>query len=446
MLKAKYFPHTSFLAATVPHNASFIWKSICESKEVLGQGLRWRVGTREHIWIWKDQWLPSSTSFRVISPVNVLDEFATVDQLINQDSMTWKVQLLHEIFCPRDVDLIICIPLSVRRPPDSLIWTGTKRGVFSVKSAYHLQLSLHNSQEAATSSRSSVHSIWSSIWAVKVPPKVKLFVWKACHDILPTRMKLFEKGISHSYSCLWCAEEPETCDHVLWGCEFAQKVWKSSFVAISSQYSLCLHFKDFIGTLILELPSPALEIAFTTAWALWKARNETCWEGKIPVVDAICQEVACIALDFLEANSKVLGDTAGLGGSSRWQKPPSGAVKLNLACCFSLNAAKVEVGLLIRDTGGIVMAVLEDSFQACGDLLQSHARAVLKAVQFAFDVGFRRLVVEMDNLELCNLLQAGLPCLAPIGVLVEDICSWAPCFNMLSFVFSKKICNKAAHA
>ena len=45
VLKAKYFPQSSVLEAVVPHNASFMWRSICESLVVLNFGLRWRVGT-----------------------------------------------------------------------------------------------------------------------------------------------------------------------------------------------------------------------------------------------------------------------------------------------------------------------------------------------------------------------------------------------------------------
>ena len=34
-LKAKYFPHTSFLEALIPNNVSYIWWSLCESRHVL---------------------------------------------------------------------------------------------------------------------------------------------------------------------------------------------------------------------------------------------------------------------------------------------------------------------------------------------------------------------------------------------------------------------------
>ena len=63
ILKAKYFPHTSFLDASIPVNASFIWRSICEAKSVLQDGLSWRVGTGEKIKIWGDKWLPNNSMY-----------------------------------------------------------------------------------------------------------------------------------------------------------------------------------------------------------------------------------------------------------------------------------------------------------------------------------------------------------------------------------------------
>ena len=146
MLKAKYFPHTSFLEATVPHNASYLWRSICDSKVVLKAGLRWRVGNGETIKIWRDKWLPCPTTYSVISPQQVLEENATVDRLINRDTMQWRGDLLDSVFLPRDAEVIRAIPLSARQPRNCLIWTGTKKGLFTVKSAYDM---LHSQAQAS---------------------------------------------------------------------------------------------------------------------------------------------------------------------------------------------------------------------------------------------------------------------------------------------------------
>ena len=87
-----------------------------------------------------------------MSPIGHLDENAFVVSLINLHSMSWNVPLLQEVFLPRDVELITQIPLSVRRPPDTLIWSGTKKGIFTVKSAYYMLLHQSSAGEAGSSS------------------------------------------------------------------------------------------------------------------------------------------------------------------------------------------------------------------------------------------------------------------------------------------------------
>jgi hypothetical protein len=44
ILKAKYFPHSSFLEALLRTKPSFAWRSIYNARELLSKGLLWRVG------------------------------------------------------------------------------------------------------------------------------------------------------------------------------------------------------------------------------------------------------------------------------------------------------------------------------------------------------------------------------------------------------------------
>lgn len=46
----------------------------------------------------------------------------TVDKLIDLATKCWKIGVLENLFYAEDVNLIRAIPLSVRDPPDYLIW------------------------------------------------------------------------------------------------------------------------------------------------------------------------------------------------------------------------------------------------------------------------------------------------------------------------------------
>ena len=55
--------------------------------------------------------------------------------LIDEDTRRWKVDKIIRYFLPFEVDVILSIPLSYTLPEDKIIWVGSKRGIFSVKSA-----------------------------------------------------------------------------------------------------------------------------------------------------------------------------------------------------------------------------------------------------------------------------------------------------------------------
>ena len=114
----------------------------------------------------------SPSTYKVISPMIGLDPKATVDTLICDDSMTWNLPLLHSMFMANDVECILSIPLSKRKPFDVLlICNGTKQGTFSMKSAYRMLYSYQAATEASSSSsRNLAHQFWSSSWATSVPP------------------------------------------------------------------------------------------------------------------------------------------------------------------------------------------------------------------------------------------------------------------------------------
>lgn len=68
--------------------------------------------------IWKDKWLPSPITFRVVSPVNVLAEDARVSELIDYKKKEWKKDLVESLFLPHEATSICYLPLSHRLPED----------------------------------------------------------------------------------------------------------------------------------------------------------------------------------------------------------------------------------------------------------------------------------------------------------------------------------------
>lgn len=65
---------------------------------LLKEGMVWRVVNGHNISIWNKEWLPQSLSFKVRSPVKVLDENSKLKELIIEDLHYWNEKLKLDIF------------------------------------------------------------------------------------------------------------------------------------------------------------------------------------------------------------------------------------------------------------------------------------------------------------------------------------------------------------
>jgi len=78
VMRDKYHPGTDFMDSELGKRPSYAWRSIWQAKSLLEEGLMWRVGNGEKIKIWKDRWIPASTSHKIQDPVRVLSTAAKV--------------------------------------------------------------------------------------------------------------------------------------------------------------------------------------------------------------------------------------------------------------------------------------------------------------------------------------------------------------------------------
>lgn len=63
-----------------------------------------------------------------------------VQDSIDDATVDWMSTISDAVFLPHEADIIKSIPISSRLPPDMLIWTETRNGLFTVQSTYNLAL------------------------------------------------------------------------------------------------------------------------------------------------------------------------------------------------------------------------------------------------------------------------------------------------------------------
>ncbi|KAK5811006.1 hypothetical protein PVK06_026323 [Gossypium arboreum] len=135
VMKAKYFPRGDFLSAGLGSYPSFTWQSIWSARQILEDGIGWRVGNGESINIWSDSWVPIPRSGRVQCQ-NIDIRYTTLSDLIDKDTITWKQDTIRSLFGEEQLKSILSIPLVSSRSHDQLIWRGDNIGEYTVKSGY----------------------------------------------------------------------------------------------------------------------------------------------------------------------------------------------------------------------------------------------------------------------------------------------------------------------
>ncbi|KAK3217998.1 hypothetical protein Dsin_011968 [Dipteronia sinensis] len=102
------------------------------------------------------------------------------------------------------------------------------------------------------SGKQSVHlqynastSWWNILWKLSIPLKIKIFVWKARHNLIPTRVNLAKRGIDVDGKCHRCKSDDETTFHALWDCRklsHVRREWTDSHLGSPGTFT---NFMDF---------------------------------------------------------------------------------------------------------------------------------------------------------------------------------------------------------
>lgn len=146
---------------------------------MLKLGTSRRVGSGTDVDILHNPWLPCVHDPFVHTKREALNGKKVVS-LMMADQSSWDIDLIHDIFNSRDVNLILSIPLQ-HTVNDSCCWRKGKMGQYSVKSVYSTICDRIEANQLSSNS-----GFWRKIWNLKISLKVKHFLWRALTGCLPT--------------------------------------------------------------------------------------------------------------------------------------------------------------------------------------------------------------------------------------------------------------------
>ncbi|EEF27893.1 conserved hypothetical protein [Ricinus communis] len=150
---------------------SWGWRSLCTDKQLLNEGIRCYIGTGKMVNALLDPWVPSLPRFKV-DEINSSTSLDTgVADFVDHDLHSWEIALLHQHFPPHQVAEIIKIPLS-------------------------------ENQDNSLPSSLARHG-WKQLWKMKVPDKIKVFLWEMLANALPVG-SLLQSRLGSDGTCVRC--------------------------------------------------------------------------------------------------------------------------------------------------------------------------------------------------------------------------------------------------
>ena len=178
------------------------------AQQILKKGCYKRMGTGSTIRVMEDKWILNHPGNKILFPIKYDEWEWRVSDLIDwrvSDLIDWRVSDLidwrvnqwdrdkiYMTFNHFDVEAILRIPLSRRQVQDRVVWMHCHNGKYAVMSGYWVACMLAEDAigREEYSEQSEDSRVWSQLWKLRVPNKIKIFGRRACLNILPSKVNL----------------------------------------------------------------------------------------------------------------------------------------------------------------------------------------------------------------------------------------------------------------
>lgn len=170
---------------------------------------------------------------------------------------------------------------------------------------------------------------YNSIWRLKIPPKIHIFLWKIEHGVLPSRVFLSShlRSSMIDTSCKICGDGVEDQMHIIWLCPSVRGIWEKVFEwwGIHARFSTSMHL-DFVSWLHW-FSDHAVKIGWgvllaSVLWSIWLNRNRVLFENKAYSSKEVMFLIKIRSFHWFQAVNLVSKDSSVI-----WRINPIGIIK-----------------------------------------------------------------------------------------------------------------------
>ncbi|GKV02674.1 hypothetical protein SLEP1_g15072 [Rubroshorea leprosula] len=195
--------------------------------------------------------------------------------------------------------------------------------------------------------------------------------------------------------CLWNVDVPEKVRLVGW------QAYRGSELHVD-------HFAAFLDSMVSILGREQSELLCILCWKIWGCRNEAVWHGKHTSPQFIIENGLGYLNEYKQAmNSK--GRRVRLGqrlSETRWRPLDMGHVKINIDGAILEQQQSFGIGVVAGDHTSNVVASMAYKGQGAVAAEVAEACTLRKALQWAHDLSFEKIIVESDCANITAAMQS----------------------------------------
>ncbi|KAI5351689.1 hypothetical protein L3X38_004580 [Prunus dulcis] len=238
--------------------------------------------------------------------------------------------------------------------------------------------------------------LWKKLWSLQVPNKIKFFLWRCIWGFLPTRQNLYHKKILNSPICPRCGKKVESVIHAIWACSEVKAIWSLSPWSANRHEWRITSFKELWQAVIVVSSKKEVNLFAFLCWDIWNDRNNLLFQGRSLESVSVFNKALAYHTEFYSVNLAPICSHNRQGPSQssvNWHAPLDGQYKINVDGAAKLARLMRGVGAMIRNGNKEFMAAC--SRQVVGAQAMELI-AAKEGLQFAYDLDFRDIVLEMD--------------------------------------------------
>jgi len=365
-----------------------------------------------------------------------------VADLMDSNGSSWNWGLIKGIFNAHDREAISKLSLLNREKEDKLIWKFNSKGSYTVKLAYKYAMETLVDKEEYR-----IPGEWTSMWKMKIPQKIKVFLWRALQGVLPTRMRLQDKGVPCTDSCPFCQTNYENDWHVFIRCEEAKSIWRTAglWELIRDTLNNATSFTACIFSLLRRLTSDKSNDVAMMLWCLWRRRNDKVWDGDLKPINIAVQ----LARESLFQWQEVRSRPAALVQHQQqhieaWQPPDEDFVKCNVDAAMFEAQRCFGIGMCIRNSRGHFLKAATCWHEGSPPPQEAKAIGLRYAISWLGRLGLSKVLIELDCKLVVDCIVDRNTNQAEFGSIISD-CQALLQHPNFKISFARRHANVVAH-